>query len=123
MKYSPYRFRCFFNKMIWCGQFNPKIYRKRGILPNPCRRCRYYIKSPQYNLDSFTAQNLNTLEDGLKTAHIGNPKNTEKRCCTKNTKTEPQERSVEYHSRWSGEHYSYFTPRKLSSDNTVYKGE
>lgn len=54
-KKSPYHFRCFFNRVIWCGEFAPKIWKKRHRLPEPCKRCRFYLNRAQ--------QNLNTLMD------------------------------------------------------------
>lgn len=49
---SPYYFTCRFTKSVKCSQFNPKIF-KKGLMPEPCRRCRFYLKRPQKNLDSF----------------------------------------------------------------------
>jgi hypothetical protein len=38
----PYLFECFFDKRVKCAEFNPKIWKKKKQLPEPCKRCDKY---------------------------------------------------------------------------------
>ena len=58
---SPYRFKCFFNKRVWCGEFNPRIWKKRHRLPEPCKRCRFYLNRVQKTLYSVMGAKLTNL--------------------------------------------------------------
>lgn len=51
---SLYRFKCFFNKRVWCGEFNPRIWKKRHRLPEPCKRCKFYLNRVQKTLYPFS---------------------------------------------------------------------
>lgn len=87
MRHSPYLFKCFFNKNIKCGQFNPKIWRKKKTLPEPCKRCKYYINSSQRKLESFLPNNSNTGGDKITGYAFDSPRKIEE------TKKERQNRA------------------------------
>ena len=75
---SPYNFKCFFNKDVRCGQFAPKIWKKKRILPKPCERCKYYLKRPQKLLREFSIGSTESF-DHLRNAKEDPTKNNQKR--------------------------------------------
>jgi hypothetical protein len=77
-KKSPYMFRCFFTKDIKCGKFNPRIYKRKHVLPEPCKRCKYYTDRKQKTIEWTIGKTLSPLGVNSQVTRVSHVSTTEK---------------------------------------------